>query len=148
MVIRLLVTAGLVAVLASSVLASQVRVRTKGAKSQSVQMCADCKKKISCAAAGDYLIGLSVDLENPKVATGTFVVHVLDKTKKPVTDADVSIQLDMPKHKHEIDPLEAKHVSHGKHVATTRVGMPGTWIATVSVGMGGDTVKQAFTFSR
>jgi nitrogen fixation protein FixH len=148
MVIRLVVTAGLVAVLASSVLASQVRVRTKGAKSQSVQMCADCKKKITCAAAGDYLIGLTADVGNTKVGTSTFVVHVLDKAKKPVTDAEVSIALDMPKHKHSIDPIVAKHISHGKYVATNNGGMPGAWVATVSVAVGGDTVKQAFTFSR
>lgn len=119
-----------------------------GAKSQSVQMCPDCKKKITCAAVGDYLIGLAVDTGNAKIPTGTFVVHLLDKAKKPVTDADVSIKLDMPKHKHSIDPVEAKHISHGKYVATTNVGMPGNWTAVVSVGVGGDTVKHTFTFSK
>jgi nitrogen fixation protein FixH len=148
MITRWLVSVGLVAAVASSVYAGEVRVRTSGAKSQSVQMCADCKKKVTCAAAGDYLIGLSVDTGNTKVGNGTFVVHLLDKSKKPVTNAEVSIKLDMPKHKHSIDPIEAKHVSHGKYVANTNLGMGGAWTAVVSAEIGGDTVKQAFTFSK
>ena len=138
----------LAAFTAPATLAAPARVRTKGAKSQSVQMCPDCKKKITCAVSGDYLIGLSVDTGNAKIPTGTFVVHLLDKAKKPVTDADVSIKLDMPKHKHSIKPLAAKHASHGQYVATTTLGMSGAWTAVVSAEIGGDTVKQTFTFSK
>ena len=84
----------LAASIAPAALASPARVRTKGAKSQTVQMCPDCKKKINCAVVGDYLIGLSVDTGNAKIPTGTFVVHVLNKAKEHVTDADARMGAD------------------------------------------------------
>lgn len=136
--------------LAGAALAAPVNVRTEGTKAQTVIMCPDCRSKIACAGVGDYVIGLSVDLENAKLGSGTLTAHVQDKSKHPVTDAKVSVALSMPDHKHGGKPIAMKHAGHGKYSAAAQhLGMTGRYRAEVSVKTAGDdTVKQVFSFSR
>ena len=140
---------GIVLLSASAVFATPLKVRTHGGGSQQVVMCPDCKSKITCAKAGDYLIGFTADLENRKTGAGRVSVHVQDAQKKPVTDATVTVALSMPKHGHARKPIVLKHASHGRYDARTQFQMAGAWQANVEVtSHGGDTIKQAFSFSK
>ncbi|MFN3653366.1 MAG: FixH family protein [Armatimonadota bacterium] len=138
------------AILAGAAFAAPMKVRTAGTKSQSILMCEECQAKMSCAQVGDYLIGLNVDLENPKLGAGKIVAHVQDKQKQPVTNAKVTVALSMPDHKHGGKPITLKHESHGKYVAkSNRLGMSGNYRAEVAVKTsGGETVKQVFSFTK
>jgi hypothetical protein len=137
-------------VAAGAVVAGPLKVTTPGAKSQSVLMCEDCKSKITCAKAGDYIVGLTVDQDSPKLGNGRVTVHVRDTAKNPVADAKVTVALSMPKHEHGGKPVALKHQGHGKYVATVNnVGMSGAYKADVAVTTsGGDTVKQSFSFAK
>lgn len=136
----LLVTAGV---------ASPLKVRTHGTKSQQVIMCAECKENITCAKVGDYTIGFHADLDNPKTGAAKVAVHVKDKAGKSVDNAKVAVTLTMPKHKHGKKPLTLKSTGHGRYEAPTLLVMPGAWSATVEVTpASGDTVKQSFSFSK
>ncbi|MBM3457431.1 MAG: hypothetical protein FJX77_02690 [Armatimonadetes bacterium] len=141
---------GVVLWAAGTALAAPVNVRTEGTKSQTVVMCPDCHKKSACAQVGDYVVGMSVDLDNAKLGTGRLVAHVQGKDKTPVADAKVSVAISMPDHKHGGKPLELKQDRKGHYIGTSnRLGMAGRYRAVVSVTpAGGDTVKQAFTFTR
>jgi len=127
-----------------------LKVRTAGTKAQHVIMCPDCKSKVACATAGDYTIGLSVDLEGPKVGTGRLVVHVQDKTKAPVTGAAVVATVSMPEHKSAGKRITLKHDRHGRYLGSTNaMGHTGAYRLEVAVTpAGGDTVNQVFTFRR
>lgn len=129
--------------------ASPLKLKTEGTKSQTVTMCADCKAKVTCAQVGDYIVGLVVDQENPKLGTGNLVVHVKNAAKEPVKDAKVVVNLTMPEHKHALKPFTLKHDAHGKYFTTIKdLKMPGAWKAEVAVTpANGDTVKQVFTFA-
>lgn len=146
----ILATAGAAVLLATAVVASPLKVQTPGTKSQTVLMCEDCKSKVACARVGDYTIGLTVDLENPKLGTGRLAVHVQDRQKKPVTDARVTVALAMPDHKHGGKPVSLTHDRHGMYSASTQnLRMPGRYVAEVAVTLAsGDTVKQKFGFTR
>ena len=137
----LLVTAGV---------AGPLRVRTRGGKSQQVIMCPDCKDKLTCAAAGDYLVGLDVNLDSPKTGAAVVAVHVMNKDKTPVTDAKVKLALSMPGHGHRRrEALGLRHTGHGRYEAATTIVMQGAYQADAAVTLaGGDTVKQSFSFSR
>jgi hypothetical protein len=141
---------GVLAVLAvGSVFAGPLKVRTLGTKSQETIMCPDCKSKVSCAQVGDYTIGLVVDQDNAKLGTGKLIVHVQDKTKKPVEGAKVSVALSMPKHEHAAKPVDLKGGKHGEYsTGIQHLGMPGDYRADVAVVVNGDTVKQAFSFTK
>jgi hypothetical protein len=145
-----LATAAAALALAGAALASPMKVRTEGTKSQSVLMCKDCSAKAACAKAGDYVVGLTVDLENPKVGSGRIIAHVQNQEKQPVTNAKVTVALSMPDHKHGGKPIALKHDGHGKYVAATQhLGMAGRYHAEVAVTTaGGDTVKQTFSFTK
>ena len=142
--------AGLAGALAvSSVVASPLKVRTEGTKSQTVVMCPNCKAKVACAQVGDYNVGLLVDQDNPKLGTGKLVVHVQDKAKKPVEGAKVEVTLSMPKHEHGSKPIALKAGKPGEYAAPIQnLGMAGAYRADVAVTVDGDTVKQAFSFSK
>jgi len=136
--------------LATAAFAGPVKVVTKGTKSQNVFMCPDCKTNVSCARVGDYIIGLAVNIENPKLGTGKLVAHVQDAHKQAVNDAKVAVTLSMPEHKHGGKPIALKSRGHGEYAATTNaLGMSGAWRAEVAVTpKSGDTVKQVFAFSK
>lgn len=133
---------------AVAAIASPVRVHTLGTKSQAVEMCPDCKSKVACAQVGDYRIGLSGDLP-AKQGSGSFTVHLQDKSGKPVPNAKVEVTFSMPKHGHSMT-VPAKHRRMGEYVATSnRLSMPGGWEVEVRALLeGGDTVKQRFAYSR
>jgi hypothetical protein len=137
-------------VLAGSAAASPLRVRTAGTKSQLVVMCPDCSQMITCAQMGDYLVGLSADLENPKFGLARFNLRVTDKDGAPVSNAKVALVLSMPEHGHASKPFTAKRAGKGKYVASTNaLVMQGAWRAEVALTtLKGDTVKQVFTFTR
>lgn len=145
-----LTAAALALLVAGAALAAPMKVRTEGTKSQAVIMCKDCSAKAACAKAGDYLVGLTVDLQSPKHGTGRIVAHVQDKGKQPVTDAKVTVALSMPDHKHGGKPIVLKHEGHGKYaIGTNRLEMGGRYRAEVAVTTaGGDTVKQVFSFTK
>jgi hypothetical protein len=147
---RTMVLAASAAVLLVAVgIASPLKVRTLGSKSQQVVMCPDCNEKITCARVGDYTVGFDADLDSPKSGAATVAVHLKDKTGKPVNDAGVVATLTMPKHEHGKKPLTLKNTGHGRYEATTQLVMSGGWRADVEVTpAGGDTVKQSFSFSR
>lgn len=144
------IAAGLMALVAAgSVFASPLKVRTLGTKGQETFMCADCKTKVSCAQVGDYTIGLVVDQDNPKLGTGKLIVHVQDKAKKPVDGAKVTVALSMPKHEHGGKPIALKGGKDGEYTSGIQhLGMPGDYRADVAVVVKGDTVKQAFSFTK
>ena len=137
----LLVTAGA---------ASPLRVRTRGARSQQVIMCPDCKERVTCVTAGDYQVGLDVNLDNPKTGAAVFAVHVRDAARNPVPNARVRVALTMPQHRHPgREALSLRHTGHGRYEVATTVVMPGAYRADVTVGLpGGDAVRQSFSFSR
>lgn len=133
----------------NAALAAPLKTRTLGAKSQQVKMCPDCKEKITCAKAGDYTIGFDADLDSPKTGAAKVAVHVLDKAGKPVENAKVTATVSMPQHGHGKKPLTLKSTGHGRYEADTNLMMPGAWRADVEVTpASGDTVKQAFSFSK
>ena len=143
------VAVGLTALLAGSLAASPLKVKTLGARSQTVVMCPNCKEKITCAKAGDYTIGFDADLDNPKLGSGRIAVHVKDAAGKPVSNAKVAVKLSMPGHGHEPRTVALKSAGHGRYAANTRLVMPGGWNAEVQVTpASGDTVKQSFAFSK
>lgn len=137
------------ALTAVTAIAAPMNVKTAGTKSQTVTMCPDCKTKISCAKVGDYTVGLAVDQEYPKLGKGKIYVHV-KKDDQPVTDAKVEVALSMPHHHHASKPLTLKHEAHGRYVGTTSgLNMTGAYAAQVTVTpVGGDAVKQNFTFAK
>lgn len=133
----------------SGAMASSIPVKTAGTKSQTSFMCANCKTKVACAQAGDFRIGLVVDIDNPKLGTGKLVVHVQDKDKAAVDNAKVSVTLSMPKHGHTKKPINLKSNGEGEYAAQVQgLQMPGGWNALVEVNVDGDAVHQAFVFSR
>ncbi|MGV3722615.1 MAG: FixH family protein [Actinomycetota bacterium] len=136
--------------LTSAALASPLKVKTQGTKSQTVTMCAECKGKVSCAQVGDYTIGLDANLEYAKLNSTVLSVQVLDTARNPVTDARVVATLSMPNHKHGSNkPLTLKHAGHGRYIANTKLVMTGAWRAEVAVTpASGDTVKQTFVITR
>jgi hypothetical protein len=138
------------ALMLNSAGATPLKVKTHGTKSQSVFMCADCKSKVSCAKVGDYIVGLVVDVDSPKLGGGQLVAHVQDADKHPVNDAKVVVTLSMPAHKHAGKPIALKSRGHGEYAAKTNtLGMSGGWLATVAVTpKSGDTVKQVFAFAK
>lgn len=132
-----------------SALAAPVPVKTLGTKSQTSFMCPDCKSKVACAQAGDFRIGLVVDVDNPKLGTGMLVAHVSDKHQKPVDNAQVTVTLSMPKHGHGKKPIALKSKGDGEYTASVQgLGMTGQWNALVDVNVGGDRVHQTFAFTR
>lgn len=132
-----------------SVAAAPLKVKTQGTKSQTSFMCPDCKSKVTCAQAGDFIIGLVVDQDNPKLGTGNLVVHVQDKAKKPVDNAKVSVALSMPKHGHGRKPIVLKSRGHGEYAAQVQgLNMSGAWQAVVEVNAAGDVVRQTFSFAK
>ena len=137
-------------VLAGSAAASPLRVRTAGTASQMVVMCPDCSQMITCAQMGDYLLGLSADLENPKFGQARFRIRVSDQNGAPVNNAKVTLVLSMPQHGHRSKPLAARSEGKGRYVAATNaLVMQGAWRAEVALTTPkGDTVKQVFTFAR
>jgi hypothetical protein len=139
-----------VALLAGAAVGGPLKVRTHGTKSQNVVMCAECKAEVQCARVGDYIIGLTADLENPKLGSGRLTAHVQDSDNRPVTDASVRVTLSMPDHRHRSKTVALKHWGHGQYVTTApRLRMSGRYDAEVAVTLaGGDTVKQVFSFTR
>ena len=134
---------------AGSGVAGPMRVKTYGAKSQTVVMCPDCKEKIACAKAGDYTIGFDADLDSPKTGAARLAVHVKDAAGKPVNNAKVAVRLSMPKHEHDARTVTLKSAGHGRYHANTQLVMPGGWNAEVQVTpASGDTIKQGFSFAR
>lgn len=135
---------------ASVALAGPLKVTTKGKSAQQIEMCKDCGEKLTCAKAGEYLIGLDVDLDNPKTGAAALAVHVMDQAKNPVSNAKVKVSLTMPGHKHKMrDALTLRKTGHGRYEAATVIVMPGAYQAEVAVTLaGGDTVKQSFGFSK
>jgi hypothetical protein len=147
------ITAPLLAIcalyVASVVVASPLKVRTLGTKAQTVEMCPDCKSKLSCAQVGDYTLGFKADLESPKSGITTLDVHVQDAAGNPVETAKVVVTATMPGHGHGQKPLTLKGAGHGRYTAKTIFVMPGAWRAAVAVTpVTGDTVRQSFSFSR
>lgn len=141
-------TVGL-ALVASAALATPLKVRTLGRTSQQIVMCPECNEKVTCAKAGDYLIGLDVNLDSPKTGVATVAVHVMDKDKQPVRDAKAKVTLTMPAHGHGREPLTLRNTGHGRYETATVIRMPGAYQADVAVvPASGDTVKQSFSFSR
>lgn len=136
--------------LAGAALAAPLKVRSLGTKSQQVEMCPNCKDKVTCAKVGDYTIGFLPDLENPKTGSGKVSVHVKDKAGKPVDDAKVSVALSMPKHGHKKkEPLTLKSTGSGWYSTPTTLVMPGGWQADVVVTpASGDKVSQSFSFAK
>jgi hypothetical protein len=146
----MVLAASAVVLLGSAAVTSPLRIRTRGARSQQVIMCPDCREKVTCVTAGDHLIGLDVNLDNPKTGGAVVAVHVMDKEKKPTRDAKVKLTLSMPGHGHRRrEALTLRHTGHGRYESATVIVMPGAYQADVAVTVaGGDTVKQSFSFSK
>jgi len=147
--LNILAVAAAAVLAASAALAAPLQVRSLGTKSQTTEMCPNCKDKVTCAKAGDYTIGFHPELETPKTGGAKIGVHVKDKAGKPVDDAKVVVKLSMPKHEHDIAPLDLKSAGKGWYETKTQLQMPGGRKADVEVTpKSGDTVKQSFSFSK
>lgn len=145
---RVALTILMIGTVASAAFGSPLKVVTR-AKNQTVVMCPDCGEKLSCPAAGDYLLGMEVDLDSPKTGGTVLAVHVLDKEKKPVKGATVKVTLSMPAHRHRREALALRHTGHGRYESATVISMTGGYQAEVAATLpGGDTVKQTFAFTR
>lgn len=131
-------------------IAGPLKVRSVGTDSQIITMCPECNAPLACAQVGDYTVGFSADLVNPKFGIATLGVRLTDKNGAPVTNAKVSATLSMPKHGHTTDPITFRHRGKGKYTGSTpRLRMEGVWEAEVSVKTAkGDTVSQKFSFVR
>ena len=82
-----------------------------------------------------------------KTGENTFEVTATDATRKPVTDADVSVLLVMPampamKMPEMRNEVKLKPTGAGKYSGTGQVMMAGTWNVTVSVKEDGKEIGQ------
>ena len=82
-----------------------------------------------------------------KTGDNTFEVTVKDGTGQPVTDADVSVVLNMPampamKMPAMRNEVKLKHIGAGKYTGSGPVMMAGLWTVTVSVKENGKEIGQ------
>jgi hypothetical protein len=147
---RLALPALLLATTPVIALASPLKVSPVGGDSHMMIMCPHCHQPIAGAKAGDYTIAFSADVRQIKTGSLQFYIDVTDQTGKPVTDAKVAIVLSMPAHEHA-RTVQTSGGRGGRYTVVTTVGtaMSGQWKADVKVTpANGETVSQAFTFSR
>jgi len=101
------------------------------------------------SAQGDAKPTLDITLTSkpspPKTGDNAFEVVVKDLSGKPVTDADVSVQLYMAampamKMPEMRNAVALKHAKDGTYTGTGKVMMAGGWDATVSVKRAGKEI--------
>ena len=83
--------------------------------------------------AGDLILTLSTQPEKTKAGENTLRLRIVDKSGKPVTDAQVSFQYTMAMPGMVLSKAEAKHSKDGFYDAKANFGMAGQWDLTVSI---------------
>ena len=83
--------------------------------------------------AGDLTLTLSTQPEKTKAGENTLRLKIMDKSGKPVTDAQVSFQYTMGMPGMMLSKAEAKHSKNGLYETKANFGMAGTWDVTVIV---------------
>lgn len=147
---RLMLPALLLATTPGLALASPLKVQPVGGEASMATMCPQCSQPIAGAKSGDTTIAFSADLLQIKAGVVGLYARVTDATGKPVTGATVAFDLSMPGHEH-LRTVKATARKGGRYAATATLStaMVGPWRADVKVTpSNGETVTQAFTFSR
>ena len=86
---------------------------------------------------GDLTLTLSTQPEKTKAGENTLRLKLIDKSGKPVTDAQVSFQYTMAMPGMALSKAEAKHSKDGIYESKANFGMAGQWDVTVSVRRSG-----------
>ena len=87
--------------------------------------------------AGDVTLTVSTQPEKTKAGENTLRLKVIDKSGKPVTDAQVSVQYTMTMPGMALSKAEAKHSKDGIYETKANFGMAGEWEVTVIVRLPG-----------
>ena len=82
---------------------------------------------------GDLTLTLSTQPEKTKAGENTLRLKIIDKSGKPVTDAQVSFHYTMAMPGMALSKAEAKHSKDGLYETKANFAMAGTWDVTVSV---------------
>jgi Cu(I)/Ag(I) efflux system membrane fusion protein len=82
---------------------------------------------------GDLTLTLSTQPEKTKAGENTLRLKIVDKSGKPVTDAQVEFQYTMAMPGMVLSKMEAKHSKDGFYEGKVTFSMTGTWDITVSV---------------
>ena len=83
--------------------------------------------------AGDVTLTLSTQPEKTKAGDNTLRLKLIDKSGKPVTDAQVSFQYTMAMPGMVLSKAEGKHSKDGIYETKANLAMAGTWDVTVTV---------------
>jgi Cu(I)/Ag(I) efflux system membrane fusion protein len=83
--------------------------------------------------AGDLILTLSTQPEKTRAGENTLRLKIVDKSGKPVTDAQVLFQYTMAMPGMVLSKAEAKHSKDGLYESKANFGMAGQWDVTVSV---------------
>ncbi len=91
-------------------------------------------------AAGEFLVELVPDAEPvPVNVLHSWTVRVTTRDGTPITDAVVSVDGDMPEHRHGLPtrPEVTGHLGDGRYrVDGMKFSMPGHWVLVVTVWIG------------
>jgi Cu(I)/Ag(I) efflux system membrane fusion protein len=94
---------------------------------------------------GDMTLSLSTQPEKTKAGENTLRLKIIDKSGKPVTDAQVSVQYTMAMPGMVPSKTEAKHSKDGFYESKATFSMSGTWDVTVNVRRPGQKeVQESF----
>ena len=91
---------------------------------------------------GDLTLTLSTQPEKTKAGESTLRLKIVDKSGKPVTDAQVSFQYTMAMPGMVLSKAEAKHSKDGFYETKANFGMAGTWDVTVVIRRAGQKEVQ------
>lgn len=75
----------------------------------------------------------------------TFLIDLTDANGAPITDALVSLNLDMPAMPMSSNRPIAEHLGNGRYQAQTAYTMSGSWEIIVQVEAAGQTLNATFT---
>jgi membrane fusion protein, copper/silver efflux system len=97
---------------------------------------------------GDLTLTLSTQPEKTKAGENNLRLKVVDKSGKPVTDAQVSFQYTMAMPGMVLSKAEAKHSKDGIYETKANFAMAGTWDVTVVVRRPGQKeIQEKFTLT-
>jgi Cu(I)/Ag(I) efflux system membrane fusion protein len=82
---------------------------------------------------GDVTLTLSTQPEKTKAGDNILRLKLIDKSGKPVTDAQVSFQYTMSMPGMVLSKAEGKHSKDGIYETKANLAMAGTWDVTVTV---------------
>jgi Cu(I)/Ag(I) efflux system membrane fusion protein len=83
--------------------------------------------------AGDLILTLSTQPEKTKAGENTLRLKIVDKSGKPITDAQILLQYTMAMPGMVLSKAEAKHSKDGLYETKANFGMAGQWDVTVIV---------------